>query len=86
MWTETGSKQIYSCRSGYGSGFCLKKGTGKSYAATTSTQTVAPTGYAAATMKDDLKTAFGTATSIPIPTLPASYYPGVAPHSKIAGT
>ncbi|KAF2021370.1 glycoside hydrolase family 28 protein [Aaosphaeria arxii CBS 175.79] len=86
MWTETGSKQIYSCRSGYGSGFCLKSGTGKSYAATTSTQTAAPTGHSAASMKDDLKTAFGTTVSIPIPTLPASYYPGVAPHSKIAGS
>ncbi|CAO2647301.1 Nn.00g082230.m01.CDS01 [Neocucurbitaria sp. VM-36] len=85
MWTETGSKQIYSCRSGYGSGFCLKKGTGASYAAVTSTQTAAPTGYSAASMKDDLKTAFGTVSSIPIPTMPASFYPGVPPVSKLAG-
>ncbi|KAF2246136.1 glycoside hydrolase family 28 protein [Trematosphaeria pertusa] len=86
MWTESGSKQWYSCRSAYGTGFCLKKGTGSSYAATTSTQSAAPTGYSAASMSADLKTAFGTTISIPIPTLPASYYPGAAPHSKVAGS
>ncbi|KAJ4377592.1 hypothetical protein N0V83_000419 [Neocucurbitaria cava] len=85
MWTETGSKQTYSCRSGYGSGFCLKKGTGASYVAVTSTQTAAPTGYSAVSMKDDLKTAFGTASSIPIPTMPASFYPNTPPVSKLAG-
>ncbi|KAF2024540.1 rhamnogalacturonase [Setomelanomma holmii] len=86
MWTETGSKNIYQCRSGYGSGFCLKSGAGTaSYAATTSTQTAAPTGYSAPTMAGDLKTAFGTVSSIPIPTMPASFYPGVTPVSKLAG-
>lgn len=85
MWTETGSKQIYSCRSGYGKGFCLKQGTPSKYAATTSTQTAAPTGYSAPSMKENLLTAFGTASVIPIPTIPASFYPGVAPVSKLAG-
>lgn len=85
MWTEAGSKQTYSCRSGYGSGFCLKKGTGASYVAVTSTQTAAPTGYSAASMAGDLKTAFGTASSIPIPTMPASFYPNTPPVSKLAG-
>lgn len=84
MWTETGSKQIYSCRSAYGTGFCLKEGTGSSYAATTSTQTAAPTGYSAASMAEDLKTAFGTTVSIPIPTLPASFFPGEKPISALA--
>ncbi|KAF2468011.1 pectin lyase-like protein [Lindgomyces ingoldianus] len=86
MWTESGSKQWYSCRSAYGSGFCLKSGSGASYAATTSTVSAAPAGYTAATMKDDLKTAFGTTLSIPIPTIPTTYYPGATPYSKIAGT
>jgi rhamnogalacturonan hydrolase len=86
MWTETGSKQVNTCRSGFGSGFCLKSGTAKSYAAVTSTQTAAPSGYSAATMAADLKTAFGTTVSIPIPTIPASFYPGATPYSKIAGT
>lgn len=85
MWTETGSKNTHQCRSGYGKGFCLKAGSGGSYAATTSTQTAAPTGYSAPVMKEDLKTAFGTAAPIPIPTMQASFYPGVAPKSRLAG-
>jgi rhamnogalacturonan hydrolase len=85
MWTETGSKNTYQCQNGYGSGFCLKKGTGGAYAATTSTQTSAPTGYAAAKMKEDLTTAFGISSSIPIPTMPASFFPGTYPVSKLAG-
>lgn len=86
MWTEAGSKQWYSCRSAYGTGFCLKKGTAASYAATTSTQTAAPTGYSAASMAGDLKMDFGTTVSIPIPTLPTSYYPGKTPVSRVAGS
>ena len=85
MWTETGSKNIFQCENGYGGGFCLKKGTPVAYAATTSTQTAAPTGYVVASMKENLKTAFGTASSIPIPTMPASFYPGVPPVSRLAG-
>ncbi|KAL6706220.1 hypothetical protein ACN47E_005955 [Coniothyrium glycines] len=84
MWTETGSKNIYQCASGYGSGFCLKPGTGASYPPITSTQTVAPPGYSAPTMPDNLKTAFGTASSIPIPTMPVSFYPDTPPISKLA--
>ncbi|KAF1834129.1 rhamnogalacturonase [Decorospora gaudefroyi] len=84
MWTETGSRNTYQCASGYGKGFCLKKGTGASYAATTSTQTAVPTAHAAAKMKEDLKTAFGISSSIPIPTMPASFYPGTPPISKLA--
>ncbi|KAF2125519.1 glycoside hydrolase family 28 protein [Dothidotthia symphoricarpi CBS 119687] len=84
MWTETGSKMVSQCRSGYGKGFCLKSSGTTSYAATTITQTAIPTGYSAASMKENLVTAWGTASSIPIPTLQASYYPGKAPVSKLA--
>ncbi|KAF1996452.1 glycoside hydrolase family 28 protein [Amniculicola lignicola CBS 123094] len=86
MWTETGSKQTYTCRSGYGSGFCLKASGSASYAAVTSTVSAAPSGYSAATMADDLKTAFGTTVSIPIPTMPASFFPGATPISALAGS
>jgi rhamnogalacturonan hydrolase len=86
MWTESGSMQWYSCRSAYGSGFCLKDGLGSaSYAATTTTVSAAPTGYSAPTMAADLASAFGTSVSIPIPTIPTSFYPGVTPVSKLAG-
>lgn len=49
----------------------------------TSTIKTAPAGYTAASMKEDLATNFGTSLSIPIPTIPASFYPGVAPISKL---
>ncbi|KAI8933316.1 hypothetical protein NX059_009941 [Plenodomus lindquistii] len=85
MWTETGSKNIYQCENGWGTGFCLKKGTPAAYKPITSTQTTAPTGYSAPTMKEDLQTAFGISSSIPIPTMPASFYPDTPPKSKLAG-
>lgn len=85
MWTESGSTQNYWCRSAYGDGACLKQGSGGSYAASTTTIKSAPTGYSAPTMPDDLKThTWGTTASIPVPTLPASYYPGVQPLSAPA--
>jgi len=86
MWTETGSSQTYSCRSAYGEGFCLKAGTGKSYAAVTSTVKTAPTGYQAPTMPDDLKAGFGTTVSIPVPTIPTTFFPGATPMSRLAGS
>lgn len=87
MWTETGSSQWYSCRSAYGSGFCLKSGSSySSYAATTTTVKTAPTGYTAPTMAADLKSAFGTTASIPIPAIPTSFFPGAKPYTKLAGS
>ncbi len=99
MWTEAGNEQIYTCESGYGRGGCLKElnedldrlmaedgsAAVQGYAATTSVQVAAPTGYMAATMTDDLKTAFGTVSPIPIPTWPSSFYPNTPPISKLAG-
>ncbi|CAD0112211.1 unnamed protein product [Aureobasidium uvarum] len=87
MWTESGTSQFYSCENAYGSGFCLKSGTSyAAYAATTQWVSKAPVGYTAPTMAADLKTAFGTTQSIPIPTMPASFFPGVLPITKLAGS
>lgn len=88
MWTESGTSQWYACRSAYGSGYCLddSSGTTTSYAATTTTVRTAPSGYSAATMDADLSTAFGTTASIPIPTIPTSFYPGATPYSALAGS
>jgi rhamnogalacturonan hydrolase len=86
MWTETGSKQTYSCRSAYGDGFCLKGSGSGQYAVTTTTASSAPAGYDAPTMKDDVKKSFGTTVSIPIPAIPTSFFPGVAPYSRLAGS
>ncbi|KAJ6032902.1 uncharacterized protein N7446_008805 [Penicillium canescens] len=85
MWTESGSYQVNTCESAYGSGECLKDS--EDYTSYTTTVTVksAPTGYSAATMASDLKEAFGTASSIPIPAIPTSFYPGATPYSSLAG-
>ncbi|CAG7986486.1 unnamed protein product [Penicillium salamii] len=85
MWTEKGSTQGYTCENAYGSGACLKDG--DDYSAYTTTQTIksAPSGYSAASMASDLATAFGTASEIPIPTIPTSFYPGATPISALAG-
>ena len=90
MWTESGDSQWYSCESAYTDGedaYCLESGDDHtSYAATTTTVTIAPTGYAAPTMTDDLSTpTWGTTASIPIPTIPSSFFPGVTPYSTLAG-
>ncbi|KAF4314156.1 hypothetical protein SLS57_007298 [Botryosphaeria dothidea] len=86
MWTESGDSIFYSCQSGYGEGACLKSGSsGSGYSATTTSLTSAPTGYEADSMPDDLDDSFGFTVSIPIPTLPASYFPGVAPISPLSG-
>ncbi|KAE8375531.1 RGase A [Aspergillus bertholletiae] len=84
MWTESGDKQTYSCENGFGSGFCLQGGDGTSTYSTVITETAAPTGYDASSMSNDLRTAFGTAASIPIPTIPTSFFPGATPYSALA--
>lgn len=94
MWTETGDSQWYSCQSAYTkihrspAMFCFHRQPEKvSYAATTKTVTTAPTGYEAPYMSEDLTTpTWGTTASIPIPTIPASFFPGVPPISTLAGS
>ncbi|QKX61550.1 uncharacterized protein TRUGW13939_08702 [Talaromyces rugulosus] len=87
LWTESGEEQLYVCQSAYGDGFCLSSDSDvTSYAATTSTATAAPSGYSAATMAADLADSFGTTASIPIPTIPTSFFPGQTPVSQLAGS
>ncbi|RAH82243.1 rhamnogalacturonase rhgB [Aspergillus japonicus CBS 114.51] len=84
MWTEKGSVQWYSCQSAYGSGFCLKDSDDHAaYSASTTTVSSAPSGYSATTMAGDLTAAFDTTLSIPIPTIPTSFYPGATPYSAL---
>ena len=85
MWTQTGNKNVNLCRSGHGQGACLESSGDGAYKLVTQTVTSPPTGYAAPSMKEDLVSAWGTANSIPLPTLQASYYPGVLPVSKAPG-
>lgn len=84
MWTDTGSTLVNTCANAYGSGGCLKSGTGSGYSAAKTTISAKPASYSAATMPWDLADSFGTATLIPIPTIPASFYPGATPISALA--
>jgi len=77
MWTDVGSSELYKCRSAYGSGGCLKGGSGGAYGATSKTISSPPSGYSAPKMNRDLSSGFALGHSIPIPSLATSYYPGL---------
>jgi rhamnogalacturonan hydrolase len=80
MWTDTGSYEYYKCENAWGSGACLVGGSAHTaYAITTQTVTAAPSGYAAAKMPNDLASGFALTASIPIPTVPTTFFPGATP-------
>ncbi|KAH8800026.1 pectin lyase fold/virulence factor [Hyaloscypha sp. PMI_1271] len=85
IWTEAGSKVLYKCENAYGSGPCLSTGTSHTaYAITTRTVTSVAS-YTITKMAADLTAGFGLTTSIPIPAIPTSFYPGLAPSSALLG-
>lgn len=81
MWTDSGSEEYYKCTNDIDShGYCLNSGTNFTPNSTvTSTVTAAPSGYTAPYMPSDLTTGFATTASIPIPTVPTTFFPGVTP-------
>lgn len=84
VWTDSGSSVLYGCQNAYGSGVCLNDGS--SHTAYTSTQTVTTvSGYSYSTMAGELTAGLGLTASIAIPTMPASFYPGLQPISAILG-
>nr|A2QXE8.2 RecName: Full=Probable rhamnogalacturonase E; Short=RGase E; Short=RHG E; Flags: Precursor [Aspergillus niger CBS 513.88] len=86
LLVEEGRYDEYYCAIACG-GYCLDSATSTLTTYTTTTYgNSASTGYEAPTMADDLATAFGTTASIPTPTTPASFFPGVAPVSAVAGS
>jgi rhamnogalacturonan hydrolase len=83
MWSATGSA-VMKCESAYGSGGCVKGGSGGSYKATTTSYSK-PAGYVnPPTMSGDLAQGFATNQPIPIPTIPTSFFPGVPQISPLA--
>ncbi|KAE8445116.1 hypothetical protein EG329_013718 [Mollisiaceae sp. DMI_Dod_QoI] len=85
VWTEAGERVIWKCANAYGSGACLKSGTGSGYAVVSSTINSAPSGYAAAPRMPDELTALPLTASIPIPPVPTTFFPGATPASKLLG-
>jgi rhamnogalacturonan hydrolase len=85
MWTDSGSYEYYKCENAWGSGGCLRGGSEHTaFAVSTITVTAAPSGYSAATMPNDLATGFDLSSSIPIPTIPTTFFPGATPATKRA--
>ncbi|KAH9862647.1 hypothetical protein IAQ61_010065 [Plenodomus lingam] len=85
MWTDAGSMITNRCRSAWGEGFCLKKGTPAAYPVITANLTSAPAGYEAPRMPDDVMVSFGIDKMIPIPAIPKSFFPNTKPLKKVAG-
>lgn len=83
IWTETSDDSVYYvCENAYGTGACMPSADGS--AAYTTTQTVTSSGdYSYSTMDNELATGYDISSSIPIPTMPASFYPGRSPISAI---
>ncbi|KAJ5692869.1 hypothetical protein N7462_002292 [Penicillium macrosclerotiorum] len=80
MWTESGSTEYYKCADAWGSGYCLHSGSAHTeYGTVTSTLTSAPSGYSATTMPGQLTAGLGITTSISIPTVPNTFFPGATP-------
>lgn len=88
MWTESGSVEYYKCADAWGSGYCLEGGTAHTeYGTVTSTVTSAPAGYSATTMPGQLTAGLGLTTSIAIPTVPNTFFPGATPATaRVYGT
>ncbi|CRG89246.1 hypothetical protein PISL3812_06282 [Talaromyces islandicus] len=80
IWTESGSTEYYKCADAWGTGYCLHSGTQHTeYGTTTSTVKSAPSGYSAATMPGEITAGLGITTSIAIPTVPNTFFPGATP-------
>lgn len=81
VWTDSGDSVLYGCQNAYGTGACLQSGdSGSDY---TTTQTVATGTASYQTMDNELSTGFDISSSIPIPSMPASFYPGRQPISAL---
>ncbi|KAH6620880.1 pectin lyase fold/virulence factor [Chaetomium sp. MPI-SDFR-AT-0129] len=73
----------YVCNNAYGTGSCLRAGSGETYS-TTSQITTAPAGWQAPRLPTDLKSSFGFTSEIPIPAIPLSFFPGTSPLRRLA--
>jgi rhamnogalacturonan hydrolase len=84
MWTDTGNQVQYTCQNAYGSGACLKSGSGGTYATVKKSVTAAPANYKAPRLEWDLRQSTGTKDPIRIPDWPASFFPGKRPIKPLA--
>lgn len=82
VWTETGSSEQYLCENAYGSGYCVRSGS--DYTAYTSSSTVTSVASSAyTTMPGELTAGLGLTTTIAIPAVPTSFFPGLKPSKAL---
>ncbi|KAM3067848.1 hypothetical protein ACMFMG_011332 [Clarireedia jacksonii] len=85
IWTDTGSYEYYKCQNAWGEGPCLVHGSAHTpYSIVTSTISSAPSGYSAPKMPNDIAAGYALTASIPIPTIPTTFFPGAVPATKRA--
>lgn len=82
IWTESGDYEEYLCENAYGSGPCLHTGSATATYTTTATVTTM-SDYTYTTMPGELTVGLGLTTSISIPPIPTSFYPGLTPTSAL---
>ncbi|EJD02525.1 rhamnogalacturonan-hydrolase [Fomitiporia mediterranea MF3/22] len=83
LWSNTG-EAVNKCQSAFGTGSCLKSGTIDNYNVITTTVSRPPGFTSPPTLSGDLSEGFATDASIPIPTIPSTYYPGLPQISPLA--
>ncbi|KZP02780.1 glycoside hydrolase family 28 protein [Athelia psychrophila] len=83
LWSATGLA-VTDCESAFGTGACLRSGSTSSYTAAT-TSSAKPASYTTlSTMSGDLTAGITSTASISAPTIPTTFYPGVAQISPLA--
>ncbi|TID22859.1 Glycoside hydrolase family 28 [Venturia nashicola] len=84
MWTDAGNSLVNTCANAYGVGQCIRAGAGGAYPATKTIISARPADFMAPTMPWDLPNTFGSTSLIPIPEIPASFFPGRPPIKPLA--
>ncbi|THH06186.1 hypothetical protein EW145_g4260 [Phellinidium pouzarii] len=83
LWSAT-DEATNKCESAFGVGSCLQSGDASSYAVTI-TSITEPAGFTTPpTLTGDLSSGFSTDSSIPIPTIPSTFFPGLPQISPLA--
>lgn len=83
VWTDSGSYVQWLCQNAYGSGACIHTDTGSHTTYTTTATVSSVSGYTYTTMPGELSAGLGLTTSIAIPAVPTSFFPGLQPSKAL---
>jgi rhamnogalacturonan hydrolase len=85
MWTEAEKQVLQKCSNAYGKGACLAAGASHTSYATVTKTITSLTGYAITTMPGEITAGLGISTSIAIPPVPTTFFPGAKPAKALLG-